>query len=1330
MWASPDVKSAVLGKIFGVGSLDVTVRPPRRRQGKRKNYLNDEVAEFVRWALTERLKEGVPGLVWSIYSGGLPDGYSVSEKVWGMQEKGAFKGKWPLFAVKPKDVGNDIILQTDSFKNIVGLMGLRYNGGKEFSPANFIVWRNLPLYDSPTGMSDLRAAYQDWWTLDAAKKLRAMFAEQRAGVYLLGTVREDSERKNLSQILQTASTRSWGVVPEGAKVQALDLAGSTEPVFRELCRDLQHNIVLSITGAILQAREGNVKNAAGNSQVHREGADLQVWFLSQSMETVFNDTATGLVPDLVDLNYLVDDYPRVTMSSVDVAELTSELTIDTGLIGIGVDLSQEEMRERYGRAAPEDPDDTLPGKAAESNARGSQSLDVDGDNPPGDGPRAGPNADARRKTIADNMAPEKHAEDAHKHEHDAAGRFATKGEGGEKPNPHEETHETWIGEDDDRETSHDDASQVLEDERNEGESELGEKHDKDDDKVSTKRDKEDTAREKAREKEDTTREKTRGKEDRDSEQADKASQKAFETRKKVRALEDKALSKKHAAENKAQVEQRNTNEDEINFSRESGEQEIEERRKGMHEKAEEKAEEKAGEGELVSPQMRARIDAHHDNLLAVHKGLHDEMDAAETARQEAEDAAQEKELADLEATREKEDSDEEDEDDARYAASDARDQARVEEDAALEKTRTAFDAALEASREQEDSEREKAHEKALAEHIDPIEAEQAKQESAHEAGKTAQYHARKQAHPEAHALYYSAEEHEKHSMAKHGEDFESKHPRAEGGEFGKKANGLSDTVKTRLLADHPSWTSTRPDAPEFHDAARRKIEDLVREVNNTHEDDVIFAPGEEEDAGTTFVGGQGGTIVSVETTPSGYLKLANNVMGGRVLEISPDLEQDERRLSVQYVSGVKIPRDQKDQVKQLVQRLKTEKRDRTLEEREWRKSRKAAKHGEDFESKHPRAEGGEFGKKGTPGTKKRKKRESPPGPGHYAPALRQSHDTLFAAGQKYEKEEGHSRISRALDEARYALLGSSPLGTPAPYDAAKDRVRLQADTPINLLRRYLKRASDANSFHHGAGSLFSVGMKMGGLNLLPEIKALSDEEKARLEQRVAAVEGERRKTFQAANAAADELKRRTPQAKHPITPENLSRAVLVQFWKRGAGTNEDPVAKHQASALLNVFTPGDVLGLDSARVYLMPEGLDADDLERIGEAASVSIQPLDPTDRWWKEESTQPTRELWNLSKAPEQVSVSDVPDSARFKTDDESVLPREEEKWDPQKVDRYKRLSPGLYLKTRALTDREIDDGKTVPPELVSAKTVPSLIAIRKDLLDTFDEYGELLNP
>ncbi len=424
MLASPDVKPALLGKILGVAALDLKILPADKRNPRDK-----EVAEFVTWVLTKRLRDGVPGLVWSVLSGGLVDGYSVCEKVFGPQQQGKYAGKWPLRELKAKDTGNDVILQTDEYRNVSGVFGLRYNAGEEFSPADFLIFRYLPLFNSPTGISDLRAAYASYWMLDTAKKLRIMGVEKRALPLLVGHWQTATDQPALERALALAKSQNWISVPDTAKVEAVNIAGSSDEIFSSIVKDLKHDILLSIQGAILQSVEGETTAGRGNSQVHQETRDLLIWHLSAAVEALLNDEEAGLIKDVVDLNYVVSEYPKASLSAVDLDEQLRRLQIYTGVAAL-VPVSAEEVYEEFDVSPPQNP-----GDAVKAGGGGG------GDSPFGQGAGGGlppmkvPEVpkeftDGAEAFLDQNVfaaSPRRFAEDAEGHEHGADGRFVSKG---------------------------------------------------------------------------------------------------------------------------------------------------------------------------------------------------------------------------------------------------------------------------------------------------------------------------------------------------------------------------------------------------------------------------------------------------------------------------------------------------------------------------------------------------------------------------------------------------------------------------------------------------------------------------------------------------------------------------------------------------------------------------------------------------------------------------------------------------------------------------------------------------------------------------------------
>jgi hypothetical protein len=372
MLSDPNVKAAMLGKLLGVMSLELNA------QAASDDARDKEIAEFVEWNLTRRLESGIEGLAWHILSGALIDGFSVNEKVWGMQDRGRWEGKRVLRQVKPKDVDQDIVLLVDEYRNISGVMGLRYNAGEVWNRKEFLIYSHLGLYGNPTGMSDFRAIYGRYWLLDTILKLRAMGAEKRYLPIAVGEYQDVTQQSGLERALATLKLRNWLAVPKDTKVQVLDLAGSSETYFSNFCKDLKEDIFLGIQLATLQALVGGEGQQRGSSAVHQDTSQQAKQHLAKALCHVINDAEFGLVPDMVDQNFLgVGDYPIVSLAGLDDADLADSLTIDTGLKALGIDLSKADLYERYGRKLPKNDEDRLQGGASAPSPGGGGAGGLD-----------------------------------------------------------------------------------------------------------------------------------------------------------------------------------------------------------------------------------------------------------------------------------------------------------------------------------------------------------------------------------------------------------------------------------------------------------------------------------------------------------------------------------------------------------------------------------------------------------------------------------------------------------------------------------------------------------------------------------------------------------------------------------------------------------------------------------------------------------------------------------------------------------------------------------------------------------------------------------------
>lgn len=355
MLADPNIKAALFGKLFAVMSRELKVHPAvPTGEGHKK------IADYCEWNLKRRLAGGIPRLGWNILVGACIDGYSVNEKVWGVQDKGRWEGKRVLRRLKAKDPDQDLVLWTDEFKNVTAVQGLRYNAGEYWNPKDFLIYTHLPLFENATGMSDFRAVYSRWWTLDTVLKLRAMGAERRALPVVVGHYSAATNQTQLENVLAAIKYRNWLAVPDSVKVEVLDLAGTSAAYFSEFRRDCQEEIFLGVQLATLQALVGGQGQMRGDSEVHQDTADTAKWVLAEAMVNCLNDMEGGLLKEMVDFNFMdPSDYPYATLKSTDDDSLSKSITVDTGLQQMGYKLSNLDIQERYGRPMATDESDEL-----------------------------------------------------------------------------------------------------------------------------------------------------------------------------------------------------------------------------------------------------------------------------------------------------------------------------------------------------------------------------------------------------------------------------------------------------------------------------------------------------------------------------------------------------------------------------------------------------------------------------------------------------------------------------------------------------------------------------------------------------------------------------------------------------------------------------------------------------------------------------------------------------------------------------------------------------------------------------------------------------------
>lgn len=353
MLKSPVVKAALHGKVCAVSSLDLQSQPPD------ESPRAQEVADFTRYAYTQAIDGGFPKLAESILIPMLIFGTNVVEKVWmkDLWPRGKWAGRRFYRDMKAKDLSGLIIVE-DEFRNVIGLKSTRYGQNEVFDPRDFVIARNMSLFEGP-GQSDLRAAYAAYWKLDTVEKLRVIHLEKFTSPFLQGTYNDSTDLPKLEAALAAAKSRTWITIPEGVKVDCLSLATRGEAEFAQAIRDFKEDIALAISGAFLQMLTSNAGGGGdirGGSGTQQTTSELFVWRLAAELCAIIDRQIT---PDLVDMNYAGADYPTTSLGGVNYGELQRSIVVDEAAQRMGFKLSRKAFAKKYALQQADSPEDEM-----------------------------------------------------------------------------------------------------------------------------------------------------------------------------------------------------------------------------------------------------------------------------------------------------------------------------------------------------------------------------------------------------------------------------------------------------------------------------------------------------------------------------------------------------------------------------------------------------------------------------------------------------------------------------------------------------------------------------------------------------------------------------------------------------------------------------------------------------------------------------------------------------------------------------------------------------------------------------------------------------------
>lgn len=355
------IRSAFYSKILSVASLDVQVMPSEQvipERGESNHELTgktvQEVADFIKWNLTQGCLGGFPKIARSILEGGLSEGYSLCEPKIDIQRRGQYRLKYTLQKFKAKD-SRLYDLEVDNFDEIKSVYVKATN--RRIKPERFVIWSYLAMFEAVVGSSDFRACYREFLIIDVAMKMAAIDVERFVLPMMKGNYKQADQKELMEEALRTARSLGFAALPEGATIEALQLATAGPDRIDARIKMCQANVFTCITGASLQAMEGQKTGSLAQGRVHQNQSQLPIWFLASEIAEVLN---SQIVPMLVDLNYGEEcGLPRVVISGVDDAATTGFADLVEKAQRMGLKPSRKDVATRLGIQEAQRPDDEL-----------------------------------------------------------------------------------------------------------------------------------------------------------------------------------------------------------------------------------------------------------------------------------------------------------------------------------------------------------------------------------------------------------------------------------------------------------------------------------------------------------------------------------------------------------------------------------------------------------------------------------------------------------------------------------------------------------------------------------------------------------------------------------------------------------------------------------------------------------------------------------------------------------------------------------------------------------------------------------------------------------
>jgi len=237
-------------------------------------------------------------------------GFSISEILWNILDRGEFKGKVGLRTIKsrrPHSFGFDMDEHDNLLKN--GIVQRE----DRFDPNKFLIYTFQKEFGNFYGLSDLRAAYRPWWMKDNIMKWWAIYLE-RFGVPLTigkypSTHPRASDIDTLRDILQNLQANTSMTFPDVFEIEFKEASGRGSDVFKGAVEEM--NLAIARSLLVPSLLGVSTQQDTGSFSQSRKHFDIFLIVIDDARRDVQEDVIQNqLITRLVDFNFQVDEYPQ------------------------------------------------------------------------------------------------------------------------------------------------------------------------------------------------------------------------------------------------------------------------------------------------------------------------------------------------------------------------------------------------------------------------------------------------------------------------------------------------------------------------------------------------------------------------------------------------------------------------------------------------------------------------------------------------------------------------------------------------------------------------------------------------------------------------------------------------------------------------------------------------------------------------------------------------------------------------------------------------------------------------------------------------------------